>query len=367
MFINQIKNRNHSHFMKLALLQAQRNLANTNENPSVGCVITQNNSVISVGSTSIKGRPHAEQNAISKSKVNLKGADLYVTMEPCSHYGKTPPCVKSIINSGIRKVFFSINDPDIRSYKKSTKILRKNNIKVNRGFFKKETNLFYRSYIKSKSSLLPFVSCKLAVSKDFFTVNKKERWITNNFSRGRVHLMRLNHDCIMTSSVTIIKDNPILTCRINGLEHRSPSRIILDKNLKIPLNSRIIKDGKKFRTIIFYNKFDKSKIKQLKKYQIETFKISLNIDNNLDLHEALIKAKELGFYRIFLESGKKMTTSFLYENLIDDLIIFIFNKNLLKNGSSNIKKELKTFLSKKEIINEKVNLFGDKLIKYKLK
>ena len=96
MFINQIKNRNHSHFMKLALLQAQRNLANTNENPSVGCVITQNNSVISVGSTSIKGRPHAEQNAISKSKVNLKGADLYVTMEPVSYTHLTLPTIYSV-------------------------------------------------------------------------------------------------------------------------------------------------------------------------------------------------------------------------------------------------------------------------------
>ena len=353
--------------MKLALLQAQRNLANTNENPSVGCVITKNNSVISVGSTSINGRPHAEHNAISKTKSNLKGAELYVTMEPCSHYGKTPPCIKSIINSGIKKVFFSINDPDYRSYKKSTKILKKRNINVNKGIFSKELNFFYRSYIKSKGSLLPFVSCKLAVSKDFFTVSKKQRWITNKFSRARVHLIRSNHDCIMTSSETVIKDNPILTCRINGLETRSPSRIILDKNLRIPLNSKIIKDGKKFRTIIFYNKFNKNKIKKFKKYRIETIKISLNIDNNLDLHQALIKAKDLGFYRILLESGKKMSASFLYENLIDDLIIFVSGRNLLKNGMNSIKEELKIFLHKKEKLNEKVNLFGDKLIKYKIK
>ena len=91
-----------------------------------------------------------------------------------------------------------------------------------------ETNSFYKSYFKSKKVYLPFVTCKLAVSKDFFTINKKKKWITNKFSRGRVHLMRSNHDCIMTSCKTIIKDNPILTCRINGLENRSPSRIILD-------------------------------------------------------------------------------------------------------------------------------------------
>lgn len=353
--------------MKLALLQAQKNLGNTSDNPSVGCVITKNNSVINVGCTSNNGRPHAEYNAIYQSKINLKGSELYVTLEPCSHYGKTLPCTKSIIRSGIKKVFFSIHDPDLRSYNKSTELLKKKNIKVKKGICKHETNSFYKSYIKSKGSLLPFVTCKLAISKDFFTINKKEKWITNKFSRGRVHLMRSNHDCIMTSCETIIKDNPILTCRINGLENRSPSRIILDRKLKIPLNSNIVKEATKHRTIIFYNKVNKNKIKQLKKSKIELLRISLDIDNNLDLHETLIKAKELGYYRIFLETGKKMTTSFLYKNLIDDFNLFVSDKNLGKNGENNIKEQLRLFLSNKKGINEKVHLFGEKLIKYKVK
>ena len=353
--------------MALALAQAQKNLGNTKKNPSVGCVITKNNSIISIGFTSINGRPHAEQNAIYLSKTNLKNSELYVTLEPCSHYGKTSPCTKSIIKNGIKKVFFSINDPDLRSYNKSTKLLRRKKISVNKGTYANELNLFYRSYIKSKRNLLPFVTCKLSVSKDFFTINKKNKWITNKFSRARVHLMRSNHDCIMTSCETIIKDNPILTCRINGLENRSPSRIILDRKLKIPLNSNIVKEATSHRTIIFYNKVNKNKIKQLKNLKIELLKISLDIDNNLDLHETLIKAKELGYYRIFLESGKKMTTSFLYKNLIDDFNLFVSDKNLVKNGENNIKAQLKLFLSNKKGINEKANLFGEKLIKYKIK
>ena len=317
--------------MKLALLQAQENLGHTKDNPSVGCVITKNNSVISVGCTSNNGRPHAEYNAINQSKINLKGAKLYVTLEPCSHYGMTPPCTKSIINNRIKKVFFSINDPDFRSHKKSIKLLKKRNIIVNKGICNNEVNSFYKSYIKSKNSLLPFVTCKLAISKDFFTINKKGRWITNKFSRARVHLMRSHHDCIMTSCETIIK---VAT---------------------------------KHRTIIFYNKVDKKKIRKLKNIGVELHKISQDINNNLDLHETLIKAKELGFYRIFLESGKKMTTSFLYKNLIDDFILFVSDKNLLKNGKNNIKEQLKFFLSRKKAVNEKVNLFGDKLIKYEIK
>ena len=113
MFISQNKNNNHSFFMRLALDQAHRNLGNTKTNPSVGCVITKNNSVISVGCTSINGRPHAEANAINFSKNNLKNSNLYVTLEPCSHYGKTSPCTSTIIKSKIKKVFFSITDPDL--------------------------------------------------------------------------------------------------------------------------------------------------------------------------------------------------------------------------------------------------------------
>ena len=132
-------------------------------------------------------------------------------------------------------------------------------------------------------------------------------------------------------------------------------------------NSNIIKEATRYRTIIFYNKFNKKKIKLLKNLKVEFFKLSVDIDNNLDLHETLIKSKELGFYRIFLETGMKLTTSFLYKNLIDDFNLFVSDKNLVKNGENNIKKQLKLFLSNKKGINEKANLFGEKLIKYKIK
>ena len=136
--------------MRLALQQAHKSLGNTKENPAVGCVIVKNNHVISSGFTSINGRPHAEYNAINSSKVNLKDSELYVTLEPCSHYGKTPPCVNSIIKNKISKVFFSIHDPDLRSFNKSSDKLTKEGIYVNNGILKKEIKLFYRSYLKSK-------------------------------------------------------------------------------------------------------------------------------------------------------------------------------------------------------------------------
>ena len=367
MFTNHNKNQNNTYFMNLALQQAKKIIGNTKTNPAVGCVIVKKKNVISAGYTGFNGRPHAENNAINFSKHNLKNSDLYVTLEPCSHYGKTPPCVNSIIKKKIKKVFFSIKDPDLRSFNKSKNILQDKGIKVRDGFLKKEIDLFYNSYLKYKNNNLPFVTCKMAVSKDFFTINKSYKWITNEFSRGRVHLMRASHDCIITTSETIAKDNPRLTCRIYGLNDRTPSRIILDRKLKIRINSKIIKNSKLYRTIIFYNTDNKRKITLLKKLNIKVYKITLDDDGNLDLKKLLRKAQTLGFSRIFVESGIKLISNFLKKGLADEFKLFISNKNLKKKGSYNIKKYFFSILKNKKASIEKVNLFEDKLITYKLK
>tara|TARA_Y100000590_G_C15562160_1_gene955209 strand:+ start:20 stop:1123 length:1104 start_codon:yes stop_codon:yes gene_type:complete len=367
MSTNQNKYKDKSFFMNLALIQAKKNLGNTSENPSVGCVITKNNHLISAGNTSFKGRPHAELNAINFSRTSLKGSDLYVTLEPCSHFGRTPPCTKSIINKKINKVFFSIIDPDIRSKNKCKKVLKKKGIFSRGGLCKNNLNFFYRSYIKSKRDVLPFVTSKLALSKDLFTIDKKRKWITNDFSRGRVHLLRAEHDCLITSSNTVIKDNPRLTCRIDGLKERTPARIILDKSLKTPLSSILIKNSIKYQTIIFYNKYKKDKIKMLKKLKVNCFKVSLDKDKNMDLKKALILAKRLGFYRIFLETGLKLTTVFLKNNLVDDLKLFISDKKLGSRGKGSFKRYLNSSLRNKKSTIENVNLFGEKLINYKIK
>ena len=367
MSTNLNKSQKHLYFMNLALEQASKMLGNTKENPSVGCVLVKNDTVIGAGSTGINGRPHAEQNAISFSKTSVKNSSLYVTLEPCTHYGKTPPCVKTIINKKIKKVFFSIRDPDKRTFNKSKKILNKQGIYVNVGLMNNKIRTFYRSYTKSRQKLLPFVTCKLAVSKDFYTINKrKNQWITNELSRGRVHLMRSKHDSIMTSSNTIIKDNTKLSCRVNGLESRSPSKIILDSKLRIKINSRIVKDAGTCKTIILYNKNNKNKIKRFKKFGVKLYKSPLDKIGNLDLFQCLKKVKKLGYERIFLESGLKLTKSFLNNDLVDDFELFISNNNLKKNGKSNIKNYLKKYFKNKKTMINKVNLNGDKLITYKL-
>ena len=242
-----------------------------------------------------------------------------------------------------KKVFFSINDLDKRSFNKSSSILRKKGIKVNKGICFKEVNNFYRSYKKAKENILPFVTVKLAVSKDFFMVNKEKKWITNEYSRSRAHIIRSEHDCIMTSAKTLIKDNSRLTCRINGLENTSPTRIILDRKLNSPLNLKIFKYASKIRTIIFHNDYNKRKIKLFKKNKVETYKVQLDKNNNLDLSAVLKKVKKMGFHRILLEAGPSLSKSFIIQNLADDLRIFISKDKIGKSGIFNIK----NFLSKK--------------------
>tara|TARA_B110000438_G_C15805214_1_gene646977 strand:+ start:38 stop:1141 length:1104 start_codon:yes stop_codon:yes gene_type:complete len=356
-----------NYFMRLALLQAYKTLGNTKTNPAVGCVIVKDNCLISAGSTSLNGRPHAEFNAINDSFKKTKDSDLYVTLEPCSNFGKTPPCVNLIYKKKIKRVYFSITDPDLRSKNKSFNNLISHGISVKKNILKKSIKNFYRSYYKYKNKKLPFVTCKLAVSKDFFTKSRKKKWITNKYCRGRVHLMRSQHDCLLTTSKTIKDDDPKLTCRINGLKKTTPARVILDNKLIISTNSRVIKDASNYQTIIFYNKVNKKKIKLLKKLKVKTYHVPLDAKNDLDLLYSLTKIKELGFSRIFLESGIKLIMEFSKKNLIDDFKLFVSNNYLKKYGKLSIKKYFKLLTKSRIGEIEKVNLFGEKLLSYKLK
>ena len=163
----------HIRNLELAFELAKINLGSTGENPSVGCVIEKDGSIISSGYTSFNGRPHAEFNALKK-KIDFKKTSVYVTLEPCSHYGKTSPCTNIIKKKGIKKVFYCIDDLDKRSRKKSQKILNKNHIYVKKFILKKKALEFYESYQRFKKNKLPLIDAKIALSKDYFTKNKKK-------------------------------------------------------------------------------------------------------------------------------------------------------------------------------------------------
>ena len=206
----------HRHFLKLAYEKAKINLGSTGQNPSVGCIVVKDNSIVSSGCTSINGRPHAEFNALNKN-INFKGANLYVTLEPCSHYGQTPPCINIIKKKGIKKVYFSSIDFDLRSKGKAKKKLKKLRIKSNSSLMNKFSKEFYKSYLFYHTNNFPYIDAKIALSEDFLSIKKSSRWITNSLSRKRAHLLRSEYDCIISTSKTINEDNAQLNCRINGL------------------------------------------------------------------------------------------------------------------------------------------------------
>jgi|TARA_B100001964_G_scaffold108736_1_gene121456 diaminohydroxyphosphoribosylaminopyrimidine deaminase/5-amino-6-(5-phosphoribosylamino)uracil reductase len=353
--------------MKLAYNQARKILGNTGDNPAVGCVVVKNNKLISLAHTNFNGRPHAERIALLKKKIKFNGSLLYSTFEPCSHYGKTPPCIDIIKKQKIKSVYFSKFDPDERSFRKAKKKLNKYNIKTFENVNVSTGDTFYKDfYIRKKTNNI-FISSKLATSKDLFISGNYNKWITNVYSRARVHLLRANHDSILTTSKTILKDNSMLNCRIDGLQKYSPKRFVIDKNLTIPMSSNIITTANKIATYVFYNSTDNIKLKKIKRYKVKTIKINLK-DNHLDFNEIITFLRSNGYYRVFVEAGIVFNNFLLDNNYINDFYHFYSNQSFGNKGTRNtksfFKKMYKIKQSKKEI---KVNLLQDKLIKYSLK
>ncbi len=329
------------YFMNLAFNLARDRQGLTGQNPSVGCIIVKNGELLSLGQTGYNGRPHAEFNAIKKSKKSLKGSTLYSTLEPCVHYGKTPPCSNIIIKSKIEKVVFSVLDFDKRTRGKSFKIFKKNKIIIKSGLLGKKINKIYKSYKINKLKNLPFVTGKLAVSADNYIFSKNRARITNKYSDNITHLLRYKNDSILISSKTLNIDNPMLNCRINGLEKYSPTRIILDKNLNIKKKTYVYFTSKKNNTIIFYNKGHKKKIKLLKNKGIKLIKLKLNRYNLFNLDLVLNKIYMLGFRNLLVEGGKSLTSNFLKHKLFNDFYLFKSSKKLGSNGRIKVNNELR--------------------------
>jgi len=350
------------HYMNLAINLARVRQGLTGVNPSVGCVITKDDDIISIGQTGFNGRPHAETNAINNSLQNLSGAKMYVTLEPCNHYGKTPPCTKSIIKSGIKEVFYPINDIDNKVKGKSFKILIKKNIKVSKGLLKNETMDLYESYIINRKYKLPFVTAKIAISKNKLLYSEKVKRITNQSSDKLSHYLRYKNDAIMISSKTLNIDNPKLNCRLSGYEKFSPKRIILDKDLNINLSTYIFKTAKKNNTIIFHCSSDHSKIKILKKKGITLIKSRLNFKKRFNLKIIFKKLFSLGIRNLLVEGGEKITKNMLKNRLINQFYLFeslktlpktkkhvIFTSNNILNRNYKVKSMISSKLAKDKI------------------
>jgi len=325
------------YFMKNALNISLRGIGNTWPNPSVGVVVVKNDQIISRGWTQPGGKPHAEIVALKK-KIFF-GATLYTTLEPCSHHGKTPPCVDQIIKSKINRVVIGLKDPNPKINGKGIRKLKKKKIKVTIGVLQKEIKKIHFGFFYKIKKNKPFIASKIAISKNGKMINPKKEWITSEVSRKYGNFLRSKYDAIITGINTVLKDNPLLNCRHYGMESLSPVRFILDSNLRIKENLKIVKTAKDIRTYVFTNKNNKEKIMKLKKLGLKIKILSKNLEK-IDLKKAMFVIAKMGFNNVLLESGPNLNSAFLKNNLINKIYYFQSN-NIIKSNEITLMESLK--------------------------
>ena len=343
-------------YMKLALNLAKARHGLTGTNPSVGCVIVKNNEILSIGQTGFKGAPHAEFNAIKNSNEDLRGAKMYVTLEPCNHFGKTPPCTNIIIKSKIKEVTYAVEDIDKKVKGKTLKILRSKNIIVKKNLLKKEVNEFYIPYFFNRKNKLPYVTGKIAISKNNLIYSKDTKRISDIHTDKFTHFLRYKNDSLMISSKTLKNDNPKLNCRLEGMNKFSPKRIILDRNLETKKNSQIFRTAKENNTIIFYRN-DKTKVKLMfKKKGIILIKGKL-IHDYFDIKSIFKRLYILGCRNLLVEGGNDLSKYIVKKKLFNEFYLYKCAKSLSKSVNHkevSFLNELKKNYKNKLKINKKL-------------
>lgn len=304
-------------FMKKALDLASKRAGFTFPNPCVGAVLVKNGVIVGEGYHVKSGADHAEVMAIKDAGKKAKGSTLYVTLEPCCHYGKTPPCTDAIIKSGIKKVFVAVSkDPNPLVCGKGIRILKNASISVACGLLEKETRFLIQPYLKSRVSPLPYVVLKIACTTNFKIAggDSDPRWITSLKSRKYARKLRANYDAILTGIGTVLKDNPLLSAK------NKPLRIILDSKLRIPLSAKVLRDKN-----VLLVATDSAMTKRFADFNI------LKMGRKIDVKKLLVKLGKMGIQSVFVEAGNALNGSFIKSGLVDKFYIFVAPK-IFKNG-----------------------------------
>lgn len=312
-------------FMNYALLLAEKGIGFVNPNPFVGAVIVKDRKIIGQGWHEKYGGWHAERNALSNCFQSPEGATLYVTLEPCCHYGKTPPCTEAIVQSGIKKVVIGCLDPNSLMSGKGAAILREAGIDVVTGVLQdkcQKLNEVFFHYIKTKT---PYVVMKFAMTMDgkIATANGKSKWITGKNARENVHKSRNLYTSIMVGAGTVIADNPSLTCRIDG--GRNPIRIICDTDLNTPLESKVITTAKEVKTMIATACSSSDKLEPYLSHGCEILVIKRN-GNHIDLNHLMQELGKADIDSILLEGGSALNYSALRSRIVNKVQAYIAPK-----------------------------------------
>ncbi|MCT4607077.1 MAG: bifunctional diaminohydroxyphosphoribosylaminopyrimidine deaminase/5-amino-6-(5-phosphoribosylamino)uracil reductase RibD [Marinisporobacter sp.] len=315
-------------YMQRALLLAKKGMGYTNPNPLVGAVIVKNKKIIGEGYHKVYGGPHAEINAFNHATEDVRGATMYVTLEPCSHYGKTPPCAHAIVEKGIKKVVIAMKDPNPLVSGKGIEIIKNNGIEVITGVLEKEAKELNEIFIKYITTQSPFCILKTAMTLDgkIATYTGDSKWISNESSRKLVHRLRHQVSGIMVGIGTILADDPFLTTRLEDIQGINPARIIVDTHGKIPLDAHVLKDCKNTKTILATTELiETEKLKKIEKTGATIITTPLK-DGKVDLPFLMKALGNQKMDSILLEGGATLNYSALKENIVDKIISFIAPK-----------------------------------------
>lgn len=321
-------------FMRLAIDEARKGVGRTAPNPAVGAVIVKAGRIIARGHHRKAGTPHAEVVAIQAAKGRTRGADLYTTLEPCNHFGRTPPCSQAILDAGIRRVVCGSADPNPMVDGKGIARLRRAGVQVVTGVLKDEADALNRPFFKWMKTQKPFVTLKAAITLDgkLASATGDSRWVTGEAARQRVHELRDRADAILVGAGTVEKDDPQLTTRIPG--GRDAVRVIVDSTLRLSPRAKVFTQKSQAKTIVAtVQNADSPRALRLAEAGVEVWNVPAKGDR-VDLKSLLRQLGEAGLVHIFVEGGAEIFASFLQQKLADELLLFIAPKIIGASGIS---------------------------------
>jgi len=350
-------------FMQLALVLGRRGQGRTWPNPAVGAVVVKDGIILGRGWTQPGGRPHAEPVALQRAGEAARGATLYVTLEPCSHYGKSPPCADAIVAAGIARVVSAIEDPNPEVAGQGHARLRDAGIRVDIGLCREEAARSHAGHFLRVREQRPYVTLKLAVSADgrIAAAGRKQVAITGEDANARVHLLRAQNDAILIGIGTAMADDPLLTCRLPGMERRSPVRVVLDRALRLSGNSRLVHSARQTPLwLVASETAEAAAATKLGAAGAHVFHLPADDHRpGLDLQAVLHTLSAQGITRLLVEGGARVASSFLKAGLVDEFWLFQGAKNIGNDGLAALEgQELETAIASGWHANE-TEIFGD--------
>ncbi|WP_211326506.1 bifunctional diaminohydroxyphosphoribosylaminopyrimidine deaminase/5-amino-6-(5-phosphoribosylamino)uracil reductase RibD [Paenibacillus flagellatus] len=317
---------NDEYYMRLALQMAEKATGQTGINPVVGCVVVKDGRIVGIGTHLQRGGPHAEVHALQMAGDEAAGATAYVTLEPCSHFGRTPPCADRLVAEKVGRVVVACTDPNPQVAGKGIEKLRSHGIRVDVGVLEAEAraqNEMFNKYIVTR---LPFVTLKSATTLDGKIASKTgdSKWISGEASRASVHMLRHRHQAIMVGVDTVIADDPLLTARMDA-PALQPVRLVVDSRLRIPLDARVVKDRESAKTIVLTtNQASIEQIMRLNALGVEVIKCGDGPRVDLRKAMAIVGEREIG--SILLEGGGTLNGAMLEAGLVDKIVLFLAPK-----------------------------------------